>query len=101
MTVGNATFSPNNANFNGGGNVGSNGLSSSKIAELMAKVLEKQNQDVSQKMQAADGADESQGNVAMVKLQQATGALNNTQSLATAMITGFNDTQKDTAKATR
>jgi hypothetical protein len=100
MAVGNATYTPTSGTTDMSG-VGAGGLSSERIADVMAKVLEKQNKDVSQKMQAAEGADEKQGNVAMVKLQQATGALNNTQSLATAMITGFNDTQKDTAKATR
>jgi hypothetical protein len=103
----NTTMSPNvganTANAGGGGStVGTGGgLSSQKVSEVLAKILEKQNKDFDSKLQAAEGADDKQQNTAMMKVQQAMGAVNTTQSVATSCIQGLTDAQKETARASK
>jgi hypothetical protein len=101
----NTTMSPNPAGAGltgaaGGSTVGaSGGLSAQKVVEVLAKILEKQNQDFDSKLQAAEGTDDKQQNAAMMKVQQAMGAVNTTQSVATACVQGLTDAQKETARA--
>lgn len=103
----NTTMSPNPAGTGltgltgaaGGSTVGAGGLSAQKVAEVLAKILEKQNQDFDNKLQAAEGTDDKQQNAAMMKVQQAMGAVNTTQSVATACVQGLTDAQKETARA--
>jgi hypothetical protein len=102
----NTTMSPNPggnlAGGAGGSTVSANGgVSAQKVAEVLAKILEKQNQDFDNKLQQAEGTDEKQQNVAMMKVQQAMGAVNTTQSVATACVQGLTDAQKETARASR
>ncbi|HVJ36969.1 MAG TPA: hypothetical protein VM687_04085 [Stenotrophomonas sp.] len=82
------------------------GLSSGRVAEILAKILEKQNkrfESLLNKAQAQMGssAGQNQGNVAMIRVQQAMGQVNTVQSVATSAIQGLTDAQKETARATR
>jgi hypothetical protein len=84
----------------------SSGLSSGRVAEILAKILEKQNNRFERLLNEAQnkmesGGSQSQGNVAMIKVQQAMGQVNTVQSVATACIQGLTDAQKETARATR
>lgn len=105
MTQMNTTMSPNpiGNGFTGGGGgsiVGAGGgVSSQKVAEALAKILEKQNREFDNKAKQAEGTDNKQQNVQMVNLQQAAGAVNTTQSVATSIIQGLTDAQKETARA--
>jgi|GEM_PF-1760527 len=88
------------------GTANSPGLSSARVAEILAKILEKQNQRFERLLNEAQnkmsgGSNQSQGNVAMLRVQQAMGQLNTTQSVATACIQGMTDAQKETARASR
>ncbi|WNC88606.1 hypothetical protein RI103_12870 [Paraburkholderia sp. FT54] len=99
----NTMMSPNlgGAGMAGGGStVGAGGgLSSQKVAEVLAKILEKQNKDFDNKLQQAEGTDDKQQNTAMMQVQQAMGSVNTTQSVATACVQGLTDAQKETARA--
>ncbi|WP_144110564.1 hypothetical protein [Paraburkholderia sp. BCC1886] len=104
MTQVNNTMSPNPAatgvTGGGGSTVGANGgISAQKVAEVLAKILEKQNKDFDSKLGQAEGANDKQQNTAMMKVQQAMGSVNATQSVATACIQGLTDAQKETARA--
>ncbi|HEY9255594.1 MAG TPA: hypothetical protein VIP30_13775 [Stenotrophomonas sp.] len=82
------------------------GLSSGRVAEILAKILEKQNkrfESLLNKAQSQMGssAGQNQGNVAMIRVQQAMGQVNTVQSVATSAIQGLTDAQKETARATR
>jgi len=82
------------------------GLSSGRVAEILAKILEKQNQRFESLLnraqaQMGSSAGQSQGNVAMIRVQQAMGQVNTVQSVATSAIQGLTDAQKETARATR
>lgn len=114
----NTTMSPNPAGGFGGGAGGSmldatGGLSSANVVEALAKILEKQNQNLANKLQQAQGAGDGQGtggaggtgantqaNTTMLEAQQAAGVVNTTQSIATSVIQGLTDAQKETARAT-
>ncbi len=103
----NTTMSPNvggngMTGAGGGSSVGATGgLSSQKVSEVLAKILEKQNKDFENKLQQAEVADDKQQNVAMMKVQQAMGSVNTTQSVATSCIQGLTDAQKETARASK
>ncbi|MFM0335926.1 hypothetical protein [Paraburkholderia fungorum] len=105
MTQVNTTMSPNlgsnDLTGGGGGSVVGNtgGVSAQKVVEVLAKILEKQNKDFDNKLQQAEGTDDKQQNVAMMKVQQAMGSVNTTQSAATACVQGLTDAQKETARA--
>ncbi len=107
MSQVNTTMSPNpgGSGITGGGSgsvVGNTGgMSAQKVVEVLAKILEKQNKDFDNKLHQAEVADDKQQNVAMVKVQQAMGAVNTTQSAATACVQGLTDAQKETARASR
>ncbi|WP_211615960.1 hypothetical protein [Paraburkholderia haematera] len=77
------------------------GISAQKVVEVLAKILSKQNQDFDNKLQKAEAAPNKQQNVEMLKVQQAMGAVNTTQSAATSMVQGLTDAQKETARASR
>lgn len=82
------------------------GLSSGRVAEILAKILEKQNkrfESLLNKAQSQMGSSsgQNQGNVAMIRVQQAMGQVNTVQSVATSAIQGLTDAQKETARATR
>lgn len=91
------------ADFGGvtNGEGGSSGLSSQKVCEILAKILEKKSSDFESKLKDAEGQDEKQGSTAMMKVQQAQGACSTTQTLATSLITGINDAQKESARASK
>ncbi|EIF32307.1 hypothetical protein BCh11DRAFT_00026 [Burkholderia sp. Ch1-1] len=110
----NTAMSPNpggNA-FTGNGGVPAmnkaGGISTSDVLAVVLAKLKQDNDKVSQQMQQVqgggaqqgNGADNSQGNTDMLKLQQAVTEMNTDTSLGTNMIQGVGDTQKDTAKAT-
>ena len=104
----NTTMSPNSGGgglSSGGGGGGTSvvgdtgGVSAQKVVEVLAKILEKQNKDFDNKLKQAEVADDKQQNVAMLKVQQAMGSVNTTQSAATACIQGLTDAQKETARA--
>jgi hypothetical protein len=113
----NTTMSPNltgNVAGGGGSMVDSNGgLSSQSVVQALAKILEKQNQELSNKLQQAEGAGNAgngqagggtgnvQANTTMLEAQQQAGVVNTTQSIATSMIQGLTDAQKETARATK
>ena len=106
----NTTMSPNSGGgglSSGGGGGGTSvvgdtgGVSAQKVVEVLAKILTKQNKDFDTKLKAAEAADNKQQNVEMLKVQQAMGAVNTTQSAATACIQGLTDAQKETARASR
>lgn len=113
----NTTMSPNfgNQGFAGGGSTlgADGGLSSSKVAEVLAKLLEKANQKFDNQLQDAQNGEGAQGgqgaqgggngnqqNTAMLKVQQSAGEINTMQSAATSIIQGLTDAQKETARAT-
>jgi hypothetical protein len=113
----NTTMSPNQfGNLGGGGSMvdGTGGLSSGAVVEALAKILEKQNQTLSNTLQQAEGggggggaggvqgggdAGNVQANTTMLKAQQQAGVVNTTQSIATSVIQGLTDAQKETARA--
>lgn len=102
------TMSPNSggSGFSGGSGGGSvvgdtGGVSAQKVVEVLAKILEKQNKDFDNKLKQAEGADDKQQNVAMLKVQQAMGSVNTTQSAATSCVQGLTDAQKETARASK
>jgi hypothetical protein len=109
MSEVNTTMSPNSgvsSSSSGSSSSGSvvgdgGGVSAQKVVEVLAKILTKQNQDFDTKLKAAEAADNKQQNVEMLKVQQAMGAVNTTQSAATACIQGLTDAQKETARASR
>jgi hypothetical protein len=121
----NTTMSPNQfgAGLAGGGSMvnSAGGLSSASVVEALAKILEKQNQTLSNTLQQAEaggggaggggaaaaggaggagGAGDTQANTTMLKAQQQAGVVNTTQSIATSVIQGLTDAQKETARAT-
>jgi hypothetical protein len=110
----NTTMSPNQfGNLGGGGSMvdGTGGLSSGAVVEALAKILEKQNQQLSNTLQQAEGGGDAggaggaggtgnvQANTTMLKAQQQAGVVNTTQSIATSVIQGLTDAQKETARA--
>ncbi|OXC76944.1 hypothetical protein [Caballeronia sordidicola] len=109
MSEVNTTMSPNSgaSSSSSGGSGGDSvvgsggGVSAQKVVEVLAKILTKQNKDFDTKLKAAEAADNKQQNVEMLKVQQAMGAVNTTQSAATACIQGLTDAQKETARASR
>ncbi|MDE1184505.1 hypothetical protein [Paraburkholderia sp.] len=107
MTTVNTTMSPNTATELGGTTANSSvtgesgGMSSQKVSEVLAKILAAQNRDFERKLAAAEAAPDKQKNVEMIKVQQAMGSVNVTQSTATACVQGMTDAQKETARASR
>ncbi|HYG04935.1 MAG TPA: hypothetical protein VD865_00805 [Stenotrophomonas sp.] len=105
----NVSFNAATSSFGGGGIAPystSSGLSSGRVAEILAKILEQQNRRFEMLLNQAQaqmgmGASQNQGNVAMLRVQQAMGQVNTAQSVATAAIQGLTDAQKETARATR
>lgn len=107
-------LSPNQVNntFTGGAGLHGGGVSTSEILATVLAKLAKDNQNVRQQMQQVqngngnggaqqgNGADNSQGNTEMLKLQQAVTEMNTDTSLGTNMVQGVGDTHKDIAKAT-
>ncbi|CAN7764889.1 hypothetical protein LJR034_007370 [Caballeronia sp. LjRoot34] len=108
MSEVNTTMSPNSGGSSAGGGSGGSsvvgdtgGISAQKVVEVLAKILEKQNKDFDNKLKQAEVADDKQQNVAMLKVQQAMGSVNTTQSAASSCIQGLTDAQKETARASK
>ncbi|WCM20966.1 hypothetical protein NDK50_05740 [Paraburkholderia bryophila] len=96
---------------------GNQSLSTGGLLGLLERILEKENNKVNNTLQSAENADSAmqqngghpigaeqgnnQGNVEMLRAQQAVGELSTFNSAATNMMNSVNDSQKAVAQNTR